>query len=130
MTATLDQNCRGHVPQYNLSHVVSVSMIWEIENKNTNLISIPNRLQRMPNLRDLRANVSAVSTWCKIMQINFFGRVFMCLYVWRPSHITAIAIIFFSSLAPSLHWAFSTSMLKLNVKRAPEMSIKCGSQWL
>ena len=44
------------------SRAAIVLILCEIENKNTNLISIPNRLQRMPNLRDLRANVSAVST--------------------------------------------------------------------
>ena len=35
-----------------------------------------------------------------------------------------------TSLAPCSYWEFSLSLLKLNVKRAPEMSTLIGLQWL
>ena len=54
---------------------------------------------------------------------------------WSKSHFLFFFVIsgiriFLTSLVPSSYWEFSMRTLKLNVKRAPEMSSIFGSQWL
>ena len=56
--------------------------------------------------------------------------LFYCALRWVFKIITTISQILFTSLAPSPHWEFRMSMLKLNVKRAPKMLTIFWIRWL